>query len=277
MTFLPRIGIMQGRLSPQTGSTIQSFPVTTWQDEFPRAQEAGLCCIEWIYETGTDIVNPLRIDEGVQKIRHLEKEWSIAVQSICADYYMTANLIGSSGEFVSLNKNHLEWLIGRAASLLECQYIVIPFVDSSSLKTTAQIQGLKKLLDVLVPTLEKNDVEIHLETDLSPHVISEILTGLDHKLIRSNYDIGNSASLGHDPREELTLLKKWIGSLHVKDRLLGGGTVPLGSGAADIPYCMSTFRSMKFARPYILQTARDDEITETDLAVRNKKFIESFY
>ncbi len=134
MTSGHKIGIMQGRLSPQTGTTIQSFPVTTWKDEFPRARDAGLCCIEWIYETGTDHVNPLRTDEGIRAIRRLEKEWSVVVRSVCADYYMVSHLIDPSGVPVDPVKKHLEWLIGRA-SLLDCQYIILPFVDSSSLRT----------------------------------------------------------------------------------------------------------------------------------------------
>lgn len=276
MTSVHKIGIMQGRLSPQIGKSIQSFPVTTWREEFPLAQEAGLDCIEWIYETGTDVVNPLRTDEGIREIQRLETEWSVVVQSICADYYMTLHLIGPSGLPVNSTKKHLEWLIERA-SALECQYIIIPFVDSSSLKNVGQIQGLKALMCSIIPTIEKNNVEIHLETDLQPSVIANLLKALDHKLIRSNYDIGNSASLGHDPRKELALLKEWIGSVHVKDRILGGSNVPLGSGAADFSYCFSKFKLMNFSRPYILQAAREIGVSEIDLAIRNRMFIESFY
>ena len=45
-----RIGVMQGRLSPPRGGRIQSFPVDTWREEFGLARQAGLDCIEWIYE-----------------------------------------------------------------------------------------------------------------------------------------------------------------------------------------------------------------------------------
>lgn len=270
-----KIGIMQGRLSPQTGTAIQSFPVNTWQDEFARAQEAGLYCIEWIYETGTDVINPLRTNQGIAEIRRLETEWSVIVQSVCADYYMNMPLIDSSGSHVNLAKKHLEWLIERS-SILECQYIILPFVDSSSLKNQDQIKGLKGLLGSMIPTIEKHNVEIHLETDLPPFVLVDLLKDVDHKLIRSNYDIGNSASLGRDPRDELTILKDWIGSIHVKDRILAGNTVPLGTGAADFSYCFSRFKAMNFSRPYILQAARDPSVPEVELAIRNRKFVESY-
>jgi L-ribulose-5-phosphate 3-epimerase len=51
------IGIMQGRLSPPVGGRIQSFPVDCWREEFFRAREAGLNCIEWVYEFETEARN----------------------------------------------------------------------------------------------------------------------------------------------------------------------------------------------------------------------------
>ena len=49
-----------------------------------------------------------------------------------------------------------------------------------------------------------------------------------------NYDIGNSACLGYDPEEEINNYGDRIYNVHIKDRLLHGSTVPLGSGNADI-------------------------------------------
>lgn len=270
-----KIGILQGRLSPQTGDHIQSFPIDTWQDEFFLAQKAGLCCIEWIYETGTEHINPLRNAEGIREIRQLEKESSVRVHSICADFFMNIHLLDLTGVPVQSVKNHLEWLIGQA-SRLKCQYIILPFVDSASIKTREQIMGLETLLRSIVPVMEKYNVEIHLETDLPPSVIASLLQSLNHKLIKSNYDIGNSASMGYDPRVELPLLKQWIGSIHVKDRIKGGGTVPLGSGAANFAYCFNSFQSILFNRPYIIQAARENGLSEIDLAIRNRLFVESF-
>jgi hexulose-6-phosphate isomerase len=93
-------------------------------------------------------------------------------------------------------------------------------------------------------------------------------------LVRANYDIGNSAALGHDPVEELTLLKPWLGSVHVKDRILGGGTVPLGMGVADLPTCFRLICAAGFRGPFILQAAREEGLSEVDLAIRNRQFVE---
>src|ERR1041384_469028 len=77
------IGIMQGRLLPPTSGRIQSFPVKRWREEFTRAREADLACIEWIYEVGTDEANPLRTTEGIQEIHQLVRTTGVGVWSVC--------------------------------------------------------------------------------------------------------------------------------------------------------------------------------------------------
>jgi hexulose-6-phosphate isomerase len=255
------------------GGCIQSFPVDTWREEFPRAREAGLDCIEWIYETGTDTVNPLRTDEGVAEIRRLAKASGVAVWSICADYYMVERLVASDGTAQPEVVEHLRWLMERAGAL-GAHYIVLPFVDSSSLRSPQEIEGLQSVLRSVIPTAERAGVKLHLETDLQPADLVAVLRSTNHPLVRANYDIGNSASLGYDPVEELTFLGPWLGSVHVKDRLLGGGTVPLGTGAADFATCFRLIHTAGFRGPFILQTAREEGLSEIELAVRNRLFAE---
>ena len=267
------IGIMQGRLSPPTGGRIQSFPVDTWREEFSRAREAGLDCIEWIYEADTEAVNPLRTDEGVAEIRRLAEDSGVAVWSVCADYYMTERLVTPDGVVREAAVEHLRWLLGRTG-LLDARYIVLPFVDASSLQSPPEVEGLLAVLKSAMPAVEQAGVELHLETDLQPVDLTAVLESVNHPLIRANYDIGNSASLGHDPVEELTLLGSWLGSVHVKDRVLGGGTVPLGTGAADFPTCFRLICTADFCGPFILQAAREEGLSEVELAIRNRRFVE---
>ena len=268
------IGIMQGRLSPPADGRIQSFPVQSWREEFALGREAGLACIEWIYEAGTDDTNPLRTDDGLDEILSLTRESGVAVRSICADYYMTHRLVDPDGTVNDDVVEHLRWLIGRAGRL-GAAYIVLPFVDSSSLKSSAEIDGLLSVLKSVIPSAAQAEVELHLETDLKPDQLVSILQSIKHPRVRANYDIGNSASLGHDPAEELTLLAEWLGSVHVKDRILGGKTVTLGTGAADFATCFRLIKASGFSGPFILQAAREDGLRETELAKRNRQFVET--
>ena len=267
------IGIMQGRLSPPIGGRIQSFPVDTWREEFSLAREAGLACIEWIYEADTEAVNPLRTDEGVAEIPRLIENSGVAVWSVCADYYMAERLVTPDGVPRGATVQHLMWLMGRAG-LLGARYIVLPFVDASSLESSQEVEGLLVVLKSVMPAAEHAGVELHLEADLKPADLVAVLERISHPLVRANYDIGNSASLGHDPVEELTLLGPWLGSVHVKDRLLGGGTVPLGTGAADFPACFRLLCAAGFHGPFILQAARQEGLSEVELAIRNRRFVE---
>jgi len=265
---------MQGRLSPPVGGRIQSFPVDTWRDEFPRAREAGLDCIEWVYEVDTEAGNPLATEAGVAAIQALVATTGVAVGSICADFYMQERLVGDDGVPRAAAVEHLRRLLQRAAGL-GVRYLVLPFVDESSLQSEAQLAGLAKVMTALLPKAEEAGVELHLETDLNPARLAQLLKEVSQPFLRANYDIGNSASLGHDPVEELTLLGPWLGSVHVKDRLLGGGTVPLGTGAADFAACFRLFRQSHYRGPFILQAAREEGMSETDLARRNRRFVQN--
>jgi hexulose-6-phosphate isomerase len=91
-----------------------------------------------------------------------------------------------------------------------------------------------------------------------------------------NYDSGNSASLGYSPRDEFGAYGARVGSVHVKDRVLGGGTVPLGRGDADFLGLLEGLRRTEYAGDFILQAARGESGGEVELAKHNRAFVESW-
>jgi len=265
---------MQGRLSPPREGRIQSFPADTWEEEFPRAKEAGLDCIEWIYEKETEAGNPLASGDGILRIQGLALRWGVGVRSICADYYMTELLLDARGGVNDGAAGHLAWLLGRAR-LLGARYVILPFVDGSSLAAGRRRAGLPDLVGKVLPAAENAGVELHLETDLPPEDVRKVLAGIDHPLIRANYDIGNSAAHGFDTARELDLIGEFIGSVHVKDRVRGGGSVPLGEGDADLPLSFRLLSDTGYGGTYILQAARGPEGEEVELAARNRMLVSS--
>ena len=68
--------------------------------------------------------------------------------------------------------------------------------------------------------------------------------------------MGNSAFLGYRPGEEIRAYGSRIVNVHVKDRIQGGSTVPLGEGDADLSGVIKALRSCGYAGNLILQTAR---------------------
>ncbi|MBN18043.1 MAG: hypothetical protein CL758_00965 [Chloroflexi bacterium] len=267
------IGIMQGRLSPAKGDLIQWYPVDTWESEFYLAKELGLVCIEWVFQKNTANENLISTDSGIKKILDTSYKSNVQILSITADYYMEENLISQSGEINNNNLIHLEWLLSQAKKL-DARYVMTPFVDGSSLKTSNQHESLIMLLKKLIPLLEKSRIELHMETDLHPKLWSSILSQVNHPLIRACYDIGDRASLGYDLDLEFMLLSEFIGSVHVKDRPLNSTTVPLGQGNANFHKIFKLIKKTNFNNPFIIQSARNNQISIREWGIENKQFIE---
>lgn len=261
------VGIMQGRLSPPVGGRIQAFPADSWREEFPLARDAGLACIEWIYELPAEDRNPLSSPAGVEEIRAVAEAAGVSVSSVCADYYMAVRLVE-----VPEAVDHLIALLSRAGRL-GVHYVVLPFVDESQLRSPRDVAELERVLVRALPAAEQHDVELHLETDLPVEDLVALLERIGHRLVRANYDTGNAAALGRAPADEIPALAPFLGSVHVKDRELGGSTVPLGTGAADLREALRRIEEAGFTGPYILQAAREDG-PEVDLARRNRALVE---
>ncbi len=254
-----KIGIMQGRLLAPIDNKIQAFPVDRWEEEFLLAKKLNLYCIEWIYEKPNEDHNPLATDKGINNIKNVIKTSNVQVKSVCLDYYMTERLIVNH-TIQNNNVDHLLWLLCQLKKL-NISYVVLPFVDQSSIDL-CDIPLLSELLRTILLKAEKSAIEIHLETDLRPNIFKTIFEQVNHPLLRWNYDIGNSASLGYMPEEEFSLLSSYLGSVHIKDRVYKGTTVPLGTGNADFKSCFFWFEKINFSRWYILQAARTLETTE---------------
>lgn len=271
---MQRIGIMQGRLLPPEGGRFQCFPRQGWMAEFGLAAAAGLDSIEWIYDVWGEGANPISSDRGIDQVRHLVNEHSVEVRSLCADYFMERPLIRASSEEKRSRTNHLFWLISRC-QLLSISRIVLPFVDNSSIQTDSEMAEVISTLREVVPHASEAHLEIHLETSLCPAAFGDLLGRLSFPEVKANYDTGNSASLGYDFGEELSAYGSRIGSVHLKDRVRGGGTVPLGCGNADIPAVLAKLHELGYSGDFILQVARGEPGQEVEWAEHNRRVLVS--
>ncbi len=266
-----QIGIMQGRLSPPINGRIQAFPKQTWRDEFGKARACGLDLIEWIFEADEWEKNPLI--SALQEVLRLSQHSGVQIVSMCADYFMDLPLIRVSRTDQETRLDMLKELIARAEQL-GVKYLGMPFVDASAIKTEEEQEEVMRYLRGCLPLAERSGVQLALETSLDPPTFTELLARLDHPNVKVNYDIGNSASLGYDTREEIEAYGKRIATIHVKDRKRGGGTVPLGTGDADFDATFAALAGAGYQGPFILQAARDGE--ETLLAERNVQFVRRY-
>jgi len=256
-----KIGVIQGRLVPKYQDRYQAFPVGMWQDEFKVAKECGLDLIEFILDFNDAEENPLLKEGGVDEIKSIINKTGVSVQTICADYFMEAPLHSSDDKVSEESFKILEQLL-EIAKTLQITDIVIPCVDQSSLETKEAVNRFVEQITKIIPKIEKQNINLSLETDLAPQPFIELLGKLNSKNITVNYDIGNSAALGFDSDEELAAYGDRITDIHIKDRLLGGGPVTLGEGNANFKKFFTKLKEFNYRGPLILQAYRDDEGVE---------------
>ena len=250
-----QIGFMQGRLSPIEEGKIQVFPWSHWQSEFKIAQNLGFELMEWTIEQERLDENPLMTRSGRQQISQLCSQYCITIRSLTGDCFMQAPFWKSEGsQQRSLLEQMAEVLI--AAASLEISYVVVPLVDNGSLENQQQIDNLYQGLEIIRPLLRDGNLKMVFESDFSPAKLLKLISDWDSKYFGINYDIGNSAALGYDPALEIATYGSYIGNVHVKDRLLGGTTVPLGKGNANLPLVFKLLKEANYSGQYILQTAR---------------------
>jgi hexulose-6-phosphate isomerase len=250
-----RIGFMQGRLVPPVDGRIQAFPWSCWRDEFATGARLGLGSIEWTLDQERLYENPLFFNRGQEEIRALSAQHNLAVSSVTGDCFMQAPFWKTEGgSREGLQKDFHAIL--EACAAVGISLIVIPLVDNGRIENRQQEDSLIRLVTDSVSYLEATRLRVVFESDYKPSELRRFIKRLDPARFGVNYDIGNSAYLGYDPTEEIALYGDRILNVHVKDRVRGGPTVPLGTGAADFDAVFAALHRASYSGIYVLQTAR---------------------
>jgi hexulose-6-phosphate isomerase len=244
------IGFMQGRLSPPVNGRIQAFPWQRWREEFAIAEDAGFALMEWTLDAERLHENPFMTNEGRAEIARLKSRHGMRVDSLTGDFFMHAPFHKAAGAERERRLRDIE-AVCKACADLGVGILVIPLVDAGRIETPAEEVDVLQTL----PGLERSGISIAFESDYPPRELARFISRLG-PAFGINYDIGNSASLGFDPVEEIAAYGERIRNVHVKDRVRGGTTVPLGSGHADFAAAFGALRRARYGGNYILQTAR---------------------
>lgn len=255
-----KIGFMQGRLSTLVDGRIQAFPWDTWQQEFPAAQSLGLGLMEWTLDQDRLYQNPLLTPQGQQEIRSLCQTHRLAIPSLTGDCFMQAPFWKAQGQAkAALEADFIA--IARACAEIGIEMIVVPLVDNGRLENEQQEETLLVFMLAQADLFRELGLRIIFESDFVPGELARFIGRLPVDAFGVNYDIGNSAALGYKPEEEFAVYGPRIVNVHVKDRVLGGTTVPLGAGDADFPTVFRLLREAAYPGYLIMQTARarDDD------------------
>ena len=261
---------MQGRLSPPVDGKIQSFPWLTWEKEFDLAQGAGFDLIEWTLDQDRLYECPLLTSGGRDRINRIIKQSGVKVQSLTGDCFMQAPFFKAVGPRRSQLLDDLKNILESSAGI-GIRFVLIPLVDDGRLENSEQEEALLEGLYGMIPILEKTGLNISFESDYEPLRLKEFIGRLDHNYFGITYDIGNSASLGYEPKKEIEAYGERIVNVHVKDRILGGTTVPLGKGDADFDAVFAALAKLDYSGPFVLQAAREGD--ECANARKNLRFL----
>ena len=265
------MGIMQGRLLPPVNGKLQAFPHQRWMEEFPLAGELGLKAIEWVYDYD-DYINPLEKRQDIDQMRRISAKTGVKVNSICADFFVRYPLLRTT-EYREARVNFLHWLIS-ICSYAGIKRVVIPFVDANAIHTQDELIEISALMDLICPSAKARGIEIHFETNLGAMDMLRLLKKVQQwDCIYICYDTGNSASFDRDPEEEWEAYAKAIGSIHIKDRMIGGISVPLGTGNVQWDKISALIKKYKYGGDLILQPARGKEGEEVEWTKKNIEFL----
>ena len=253
--MIHRIGFMQGRLCAQVDGKIQAFPWRDWESEFGAAVSIGIHLMEWTLDHERLYENPLMTSEGQRKIKTLCRQYDVSIPSLTGDCFMQAPFWKSDGKFRrNLQTDFLA--IVRACSTVGIRLLVVPLVDDGRLEDVDQENALVDFMLEHQPFLAHHDMRVVFESDFKAEEVARFIGRLPAESFGINYDIGNSAALGFSPTEEFARYGERVINVHVKDRLLGGTTVPLTTGCADFQTVFTILSQHRYRGNFILQTAR---------------------
>ncbi len=225
----------RGVCVPPSDGRIQCFPRERWREEFALAAAAGLDAIEWIYD---------RPRGGRQSDRHAttacadQRAVGADVMSWFVRCAPTTSWTGHSFEPTSGRSRSgprtLVWL-ARALRDAGCASRGHPALRrclADRLRQRAATRSSPSS-EPLLPILDDTGVRAASGDVACASSVRRPARAAAAHMVKVNYDSGNSASLGYDPRDEFAAYGARVGSVHIKDRVKGGSTVPLGTGDTD--------------------------------------------
>jgi len=265
------LGVMQGRLTPQTDNRIQFFPLIGWREEFPTLKKLGISHLEWTFDRNGLFENPILTTSGCEEVNYLAKSFKVSIGTATCDNLMNAPIhkVGPDGQTSSDEFEKFIELVAKST----ISTLVWPLVDAGSIKDSKELELFLVAISKHFNLLAKHGIKVAFETDLSPLKNLDLMEKLPQNLFGLNLDIGNSASYGHSIVEEWNLNSNRILNIHIKDRLFEGLTVPLGSGS--VSWSEVKYISDRYNKLMILQCARIAAQQERETITRYINFLKT--
>jgi hexulose-6-phosphate isomerase len=270
------LGIMQGRLSKSQTGKIQEFPAKTWKKEFELANLLGIKVIEWTLDYADFKFNPIFDAENFDEIIFLQNRYGVQIPSLTLDCFVEAPFY-KYNKLTSLESdiNDLLWIV-KNLNHTEVTTLVLPVVAESGVFHENDLLSLIYCLNSVEKELNEAKIKIAIECEFSINSIAFLLSKLNPDTFGINFDMGNSAAMGHNPEEELLVCSGRVFNVHIKDRLLYGHSVKLGDGVVNFGKIANLLVDQDYKGNMILQAARNFKKDESELISSYMKFCGKF-
>ena len=264
--------LVQGRAIPQMNDSIQYFP-SNWKEEFPIIHSLGFTGIEWIYDKKSELTNPILTKSGRMSMLDTSKKNNVDLENIVFDWFLVHPLL-TNDEFSTKEKLEKLLFLLDVSRQSGFKRVIFPLIEQNSLENDSKEEKFVNIFkDNILGYLDKWKIELHLETSLSPEKEYRILKELDSKCIKICFDMGNSASYGFNPETSIRTLSSHLGSVHVKDRKLHGGSVQLGKGDVNFYKVFESLFAIGFCGPISFQVYRNKNSNDISVSKESMNFI----
>ena len=270
-----KLGVMQGRLVPQESKKIQSFPWKNWKKEIRICGKNNFKILEWTVDHHKFYQNPINLKSCRKTINNLKIKHKVKTYSLTADFFMHKPFFKEKKKSNFLEEIQKLNTILDNSKKIGIKYVIIPLVDNSSIKKFKNLNLFFKTMKSQEKTLRKNKQMILFESDFEPKKLFKFIKKFNSKYFGINYDTGNSASLGHDLKEEIILFK-YIKNIHIKDRFYKGKTTRLGTGDYNFKLFSRYIKKFNYKGNFIFQTARKKNKDINEIIINKKFFLGKF-
>ncbi|MBI2098107.1 MAG: sugar phosphate isomerase/epimerase [Candidatus Wildermuthbacteria bacterium] len=239
------IGIMQGRVVPQTLERLQVFP-ERWEEEFRTAKELGFDHIELLDDKENRLRDLLKTQK--QEVFASILRAGLQCTSLCADQLCKYSLLGNPVEFKERIRDLLQLIEGQAGFL-----VIMPFFDENQIHSAEE---LKQALAALTPfdeLLQQKGLRFALEVLLPAKDIVGAFEEFSFGAIGMCYDIGNSIGNGFPVQEDIRSLGTLITHVHVKDKE-NGKNVRLGAHTKELIDAFEALKEIGYGGLLTLET-----------------------
>jgi sugar phosphate isomerase/epimerase len=138
----------------------------------------------------------------------------------------------------------------RITKLLNGGIVELAFFFKCGLNSSADVDGLVRVLRELAPGAEREGIILGIENTLSAGNNIRLMDRVGSGAVKIWYDIGNATNMGHFdvPGEIRQLGRDRICQIHVKDKGY------LGSGAVDVKGCLEAARDIGYIGWFVFET-----------------------